>query len=80
MNRILYQHINNCIMAYKSKTGNMPNMLLIPEEFYELFENDSEKKHLRFVADCTGDGKVHGLDIMVVDAKGIQPIRVLKKR
>ena len=75
MNRLLYQHINNHIMAYKSKTGAMPNAILLPYTLYEDLINDFKKMGLEYKTDCAGDGTIYGLEIIVTEEKVIRPIR-----
>ena len=65
-------------MAYKSKTGVMPNAILMPFWIYYELEKDCEKNGLRYILD-NGEKQIYGLDIIVTDEKTIQPIKLVKK-
>lgn len=78
MNILLYRHINNHIMAYKSNTGVMPNAILIPYVLYEEMINNFETMGLEYKTNCAGDGTVFGLEIIVTEDKEIKPIRRVK--
>lgn len=77
MNKLLYQHINNHIMAYKSITGEMPNAILLPAWIYEELEKEYEKSKLRYIIDA-GEKQLFGLDIIVTEEKEIRPLRIVK--
>lgn len=79
MNNFIYRHIDNHIMAYKSKIGEMPNAIILPYFIFEELKKDIERKHLKYITECAGDNKIISLDIIVtLDRIEIQPIRVLK--
>lgn len=80
MSNFLYRHIDYHIMEYKSKTGDMPNAILLPYFIFEELKRDYEKNNLKYITDCTGDNKIFGLDIIVtLDSNEIKPMKIFKK-
>ncbi len=79
MNSFLYRNIDYHIMAYKSRTGEIPNAILLPFFIFEELTKDVERKCLKYMTKCVGDDRVYSFDIIVtMDSKEIQPIRILK--